>query len=219
MSPPSFVCVGIIFDPFFLEISLCNSWFFCNFITRVGGEICLCDVNMQKGYFKTCRLVLGRLQKLSSRQKIIMFTQQFIKVTIEKNECFRCQGLKNCWLKQKLSVNFVDAAWRPRLKAVPLLVITDFFSSSAKLIRVHVSLFNRFHPTTRLPFCLKTDAFLRRLALDHFSILPPTNQCLIELLALPVLLSTPGGGYSILWTLRGGSARRGGGGLFKLHVY
>ena len=63
-----------------------------------------------------------------------------------------------------------------------LFLLETAFCTTAKLLRVHGSLSNRFHPNTRIPFCLKTDTFLQRLALNHFTlILPRTNQCLIDI--------------------------------------
>ena len=51
-----------------------------------------------------------------------------------------------------------------------------FFFTSAKLIPVHVSLSNRFHPTTHIPYCFKIDMFLHGLAFHLFTISLRTNQ-------------------------------------------
>ena len=45
-----FLCVGILFNSTALGIHFCETSLIFNFKTRLGGEICLCDVNMHKGY-------------------------------------------------------------------------------------------------------------------------------------------------------------------------
>ena len=48
-----FLCVGILFNSTALGIHFCETSLIFNFKTRLGGEICLCDVNMHKGYLGT----------------------------------------------------------------------------------------------------------------------------------------------------------------------
>ena len=78
-------------------------------------------------------------------------------------------------------------------------------------IPVHVSLSNRFHPTTHIPYCFKIDMFLHGLALHLFTISLRSNQWLFDfeqyqnsssLLAQQVILSTPRG-YSLYYGLYG----------------
>ena len=83
------------------------------------------------------------------------------------------------------------------------------FITSGRLLRVHVSLFNRFHPTTRIPFCLKTEMFLQGLALNHFTILPRTNQCFIDIKHYQSYLVLRGSVIPMLWSIRGSSTRKG----------
>ena len=42
--------MGILFNSTALGIHFCETSLIFNFKTRLGGEICLCDVNMHKGY-------------------------------------------------------------------------------------------------------------------------------------------------------------------------
>ena len=42
--------MGILFNSTALGIDFCETSLIFNFKTRRGGEICLCDVNMHKGY-------------------------------------------------------------------------------------------------------------------------------------------------------------------------
>ena len=42
--------MGILFNSTALGIHFCETSLIFNFKTRLGGEICLCDVNMNKGY-------------------------------------------------------------------------------------------------------------------------------------------------------------------------
>ena len=42
--------MGILFNSTALGIHFCETSLIFNFKTRLGGEICLCDVNMYKGY-------------------------------------------------------------------------------------------------------------------------------------------------------------------------
>ena len=61
--PPSLVCkqnslhlpslgVNILFNCSDLGIQLCTTWQLFNFKTKLGGEICSSDINMQKGHCK-----------------------------------------------------------------------------------------------------------------------------------------------------------------------
>ena len=43
--------MGILFNSTALGIHFCETSLIFNFKTRLGGEICLCDVNMHKGYY------------------------------------------------------------------------------------------------------------------------------------------------------------------------
>ena len=43
--------MGILFNSTALGIHFCETSLIFNFKTRLGGEICLCDVNMHKGYW------------------------------------------------------------------------------------------------------------------------------------------------------------------------
>ena len=45
--------MGILFNSTALGIHFCETSLIFNFKTRLGGEICLCDVNMHKGYCVT----------------------------------------------------------------------------------------------------------------------------------------------------------------------
>ena len=45
--------MGILFNSTALGIHFCETSLIFNFKTRLGGEICLCDVNMHKGYLTT----------------------------------------------------------------------------------------------------------------------------------------------------------------------
>ena len=47
--------MGILFNSTALGIHFCETSLIFNFKTRLGGEICLCDVNMYKGYFACVR--------------------------------------------------------------------------------------------------------------------------------------------------------------------
>ena len=51
--------MGILFNSTALGIHFCETSLIFNFKTRLGGEICLCDVNMHKGY---CRMVIFQLK-------------------------------------------------------------------------------------------------------------------------------------------------------------
>ena len=42
--------MGILFNSTALGIHFCETSLIFNFKTRLGGEICLCDVDMHKGY-------------------------------------------------------------------------------------------------------------------------------------------------------------------------
>ena len=42
--------MGILFNSTALGIHFCETSLIFNFKTRLGGEICLCDVNIHKGY-------------------------------------------------------------------------------------------------------------------------------------------------------------------------
>ena len=42
--------MGILFNSTALGIHFCETSLIFNFKTRLGGEICLCDVNMHKSY-------------------------------------------------------------------------------------------------------------------------------------------------------------------------
>ena len=44
--------MGILFNSTALGIHFCETSLIFNFKTRLGGEICLCDVNMHKGYYQ-----------------------------------------------------------------------------------------------------------------------------------------------------------------------
>ena len=48
--------MGILFNSTALGIHFCETSLIFNFKTRLGGEICLCDVNMHKGYSKNIYL-------------------------------------------------------------------------------------------------------------------------------------------------------------------
>ena len=48
--------MDILFNSTALGIHFCETSLIFNFKTRLGGEICLCDVNMHKGYYKLAAL-------------------------------------------------------------------------------------------------------------------------------------------------------------------
>ena len=49
--------MGILFNSTALGIHFCETSLIFNFKTRLGGEICLCDANMHKGYSKNVNAV------------------------------------------------------------------------------------------------------------------------------------------------------------------
>ena len=53
--------MGILFNSTALGIHFCETSLIFNFKTRLGGEICLCDVNMHKGYCENT----GKILKIS----------------------------------------------------------------------------------------------------------------------------------------------------------
>ena len=62
-----FLCVGILFNSTALGIHFCETSLIFNFKTRLGGEICLCDVNMHKGYLHVfcCQLHRALIMPIS----------------------------------------------------------------------------------------------------------------------------------------------------------
>ena len=63
--------MGILFNSTALGIHFCETSLIFNFKTRLGGEICLCDVNMHKGYCKAqekaWKQVMQRLRLIVKR--------------------------------------------------------------------------------------------------------------------------------------------------------
>ena len=55
--------MGILFNSTALGIHFCETSLIFNFKTRLGGEICLCDVNMHKGYF-----IMGTCGEICSKK-------------------------------------------------------------------------------------------------------------------------------------------------------
>ena len=59
--------MGILFNSTVLGIHFCETSLIFNFKTRLGGEICLCDLNMHKGYWTTH--VLSVIAKIAASPK------------------------------------------------------------------------------------------------------------------------------------------------------
>ena len=72
--------MGILFNSTALGIHFCETSLIFNFKTRLGGEICLCDVNMHKGYWMGS--VFESNEKVNCRK--VCFKRSYKKVPSEK---------------------------------------------------------------------------------------------------------------------------------------
>ena len=72
--------MGILFNSTALGIHFCETSLIFNFKTRLGGEICLCDVNMHKGY-------------LTLQEAEVTFTKKSACELREKVDCLPCRVL------------------------------------------------------------------------------------------------------------------------------
>ena len=126
--------MGILFNSTALGIHFCETSLIFNFKTRLGGEICLCDVNMHKGYFLSRwivtwaiftqsplfqRIIVKYCDVLFAFKKYCLIKWLFFVLPIKSLVVYYFEkGLRKIWLESKWKTIFcvvlVENFWELR---------------------------------------------------------------------------------------------------------